>query len=307
MSQNPLPNIMLIGGNAHPALANSLASELGVEVVPAEITAFADGEMRVRVAASVRNRTVVVVQPTCSPVNDNLMVLALSVDAIRAAGASRVTAIVPYFGYARQEQRQVAGDCRSAQVAARLLGLVGLDELVTLDLHAPALESAFPFPTTNLRAEDVFVERIRSWGLGAGAIVSPDAGGMKRAQRFAAALGCSTAVVAKSRPGPDMAVAYSVLGDVADKTCVLVDDIASTGRTLAGAAAALLQAGAGCVHAVFTHAVMAPGALDRLLDAPLGRIATSNSIPVAGHLRLEIVSIAPLLAECVRKLCKLAP
>src|SRR5579885_3566757 len=159
--------MQLISGNAHPVLAENLARELRLPRVAAEVGAFADGETRVHLAQDVREATVILVQPTCPPVNDHLMVLALLADAARAAGAARVVGVVPYFGYARQEQRGRPGDPRSAQVAARLLGSVGLDHLVTLDLHAPALESALPMPATLLRAEDVFRTsgsgRARTW------------------------------------------------------------------------------------------------------------------------------------------------
>ncbi len=166
LPRSPLA-LKLFSGNAHPALANGLSGELKAPLSPAEITAFADGETRVRLCEDVRDAAVVIVQPTPPPVNDHLMVLALMVDAARAAGAARVTAVVPYLGYARQEQRARPGDPRSAQVVARLLGAVGLDHLVTLDLHAPALESAFPMPATLLRAEDAFRTsgsgRARTW------------------------------------------------------------------------------------------------------------------------------------------------
>jgi ribose-phosphate pyrophosphokinase len=295
--------IKLFAGNAHPALAQDLARELNISLESAEVGAFADGETRVHIASDVRDAQVFILQPTCPAVNDHLMVLALLIDAARAAGAARVTALVPYFGYARQEQRSHVGDARSAQVVARLLDAVGLDHLVTLDLHAPALESSFPMPATLLRAEEVFVPEITSWNLGEPVIVGPDAGGLKRAQRYAAALGTRVVAIAKDRPRPDMAQPLQVLGDVRNSNCVIVDDMASTGRTLIGAAEALHRAGAREVHAVFTHAVMAPGALDRLLVAPLGCLMTSDSIPVPAHPRLQVVRIAPLLARTVRQLC----
>src|SRR6516225_4816171 len=162
MATAPRLPMKLLAGNAHPALAEDLARELGVPLVTAEVGAFADGEARVHVSQDVRDAAVFIVQPTCPPVNDHLMILALLADAVRAAGAARVTGIVPYFGYARQEQRSDTGDARSAQVVGRLLGGVGLDHLVTLDLHAPALESALPMPVTLLRAEEVFLPRVRS-------------------------------------------------------------------------------------------------------------------------------------------------
>ncbi len=295
--------VKLVSGNAHPALAEDLAFELQQPLVPAEIGAFADGETRVHITEDVRDADVFIVQPTCSPVNDHLMVLALLVDAVRAAGATRVIGIVPYFGYARQEQRGCGGDPRSAQVVGRLLGSVRLDHLVTLDLHAPALESALPMPATLLHAEEVFLPRIKNWGIKDLIVVAPDAGGMKRAQRYALALNACLAVIAKDRPRPDVATPVQVLGDVKGRVCLVVDDMASTGRTLSGAAEALRQAGAREVHAVFTHAVMAPGAMDRLAASRFGKLLTSDSIPVTANPSLEVVPIAPLLAKTMRYLC----
>ncbi|HWB14000.1 MAG TPA: ribose-phosphate pyrophosphokinase [Pirellulales bacterium] len=292
--------LKLIAGDAHRALAEDVARELAIPLDPVEITPFADGETRVLLTFDARGTDLFVLQPTSPPVNDHLMTLALIVDAARAAGAARVTAIVPYFGYARQERRSQVGASLSAQVAARLLASVGLDHLVTLDLHAPALESAFPMPATLLDCVELFVPVVKSWGIPNLVVVSPDAGGMKRAQRLAAAVNAQLAVVAKERPQPDRAVPLKVLGNVGDRSCVIVDDMASTGRTLAGAAKALERAGAREIHAIFTHAVMAPEAMERLITAPLKRIATSDSISVARHPRLEVVSTAPSLARTIR-------
>ncbi len=303
MMTAPRGPVRIIAGNAHPALAENLSLELKVPLLTAEVGAFADGETRVRIAEDVRHADVFLVQPTCPPVNDHLMVLALLADAVRAAGAARITGIVPYFGYARQEQRSRPGDPRSAQVVGRLLGSVGIDHLITLDLHAPALESALPMPATLLRAEEVFLPRIKSWGIRDLVVVTPDAGGLKRAQRFALALDAPLAVIAKERPRPDSASPLQVLGEVKDRVCLVVDDMASTGRTLAGAADALRRAGAQQVHAIFTHAVMAPGAADRLLAARFGKVLTSDSIPVSADSWLEVAPIAPLLACAVRYLC----
>ncbi len=292
----------LVSGNAHPALAETLASELGWPLTPAEVGAFADGETRVRVTGDVRDTTVVVVQPTCTPVNENLMVLALLADALRAAGAGRVIGVVPYFGYARQEQRGCPGDPRSARVVGGLLGCVGLDHLVTLDLHAPALESALPMPATILHAEELFLPRVRGWAIPDMVIVAPDAGGLKRAQRYALELRTGLGVITKERPGPDAAMAVHVLGQVAGRACLVVDDMASTGHTLAGAADALRRAGAREVHAIFTHAVMAPGAPERITAAEFGKVLTTDTIPEMADLRAERVPVAPLLARAIRDL-----
>jgi ribose-phosphate pyrophosphokinase len=299
--------LKLISGNSHRPLAEDLAGELDVDLETVEIGAFADGEVRVHIAADVRGADVVIVQPTCPPVNEHLLTLALLADAARAAGAALVIGVVPYFGYARQEQRGRVGEARSAQVAAKLLAAVDVDHLVTLDLHAPALESAFPMPATILQADELFLPLVRSWAISDLVVVSPDAGGLKRAQRYALALNAPLAAIAKHRPSADAAVVMDVLGDVRDRTCLIVDDMASTGRTLAAAAAALQQRGARQVHAIFTHAVMAPGALERLTSAPLGRLVASDSVPILQHPRLEVVRTGSLLAASVRRLVQCGP
>lgn len=297
--QHPL---RLIAGNAHPRLAESLAAELDVPLSTVEIEAFADAETRVHVGDDVRHADVYLLQPTCTPVNEHLMVLALLADAARAAGAARVRGVVPYFGYARQDERGRAGDPRSAQVVGRLLGAVGVDHVITLDLHSPALESALPMPVTHLRADELFLPRVESWNLRDLVVVSPDAGGMKRAQRYARGLGAPLAAIAKHRPQPDVAAALCVLGDVQGRDCVIVDDMASTGRTLHGAAEALRRAGARNLHAIFTHAVMAPGAMEQIRRARFGNVLTSDSLPTAAESWLEVVAIAPMLARAVRHL-----
>ena len=297
-------HVILVSGNAHPTLAREVAGQLGIPLTVAEVTAFADGETRLHIAGDVRDADVFIVQPTCPPVNDHLMVLALLADAIRAAGAARITAVVPYFGYARQEQRARSGDPRSAQVVCRLLGSVGIDHLITLDLHATALESALPMPTTMLRSEDLFLPVIKSWQVRDLAVISPDAGGMKRAQRYATTLEAPLAVIAKQRPRPDSAEQLQLLGEVRDRACVIVDDMASTGRTLSGAAEVLRLAGAREVRAIVTHPVMAPGALERLSTARFAKLLTSDSIPVTSNSAIEVVSMVPLLAKTIQQLAR---
>lgn len=294
--------LRLVSGSAHPALAAELSAELQVPLSHADCTRFADGETRVHIEGDLRGTTVCIVQPTAPPVNDHLMELTLLIDAARSAGAARVIAVVPYLAYSRQEQRSAVGDPRSAQVIARLLDSVGLDHLVCVDLHAPALESSFAMPLTQLAAAAVLSPPIRQWQLAQPVIVSPDAGGMKRAQRVAAELRAELAVAVKERYGPDQARSLRVLGDVRGRSCVLVDDMASTGQTLAHAAEALRAAGARDVRAVFTHAVMAPGAVERLQAARLEAIVTTNTIPLAPAAGFQVVSVARELGAAVRSL-----
>lgn len=229
--------IALIAGDAHPQLADEIARLAGAVPIQASVSAFADGETRVRIDADVQDADTYIVQPTCTPTNERLMTLALMADAARCAGAARITAVLPYFGYARQDVMNTPGEPRSAQLAARLLRTAGIDRAAVLELHSPALESAFEIPLVHLRADELMVPAVREWGISDLTIVSPDAGGLKRAQRYAGALGAPVAVVAKTRPAPDVAAALYVLGDVRKRSCLIVDDMASTGRTLVSAAA----------------------------------------------------------------------
>lgn len=286
----------IVPGDAHPALARDIARQAGLPLVKVSIAAFADGETRVRIEEDVGGRDLYLVQPTCAPANERLATLALLADAARAEGAARVTAVIPCFGYARQDVRK-AGEPRSAQLAARLLAAAGIGRLIVLELHSPALESAFPMPVTQLRADDVLLPVIRRPCV----IVSPDAGGLKRAQRYALALGAPLAVVTKERSGDDMAAPLQVLGEVRGRDCMIVDDLASTGRTIAGAARALAAAGAREAHAAFVHAVMAPGALERMRAAGVRSIVTTDSVGPLSAAGVEVVSSAPLFASALRK------
>lgn len=288
---------VLVCGDAHPELARALAHLAGLPLAAASIAAFADGETRVRIEEDVAGRDVILVQPTSPPVNERLMTLALLADAARAAGAAQVAAVIPYFGYARQDMRKHAGEPRSAQLAARVLACAGIGRVWTLELHAPALENAFPMPVVQLLADALLVPLLAERRY---TLVSPDAGGLKRAQRCARALGAPLAAIAKARPGDDIAVPLSVLGDVRGKACIILDDLASTGRTIAGAARALAAAGAAEVHACFVHAVMAEGALARMREAGVERLIATDSVgTLAGH-DLELVPVAPLFAAALR-------
>jgi ribose-phosphate pyrophosphokinase len=294
-----MKNIALIAGDAHPELARGIAQRSGAEMIPAAVTAFADGETQVRIEGDVRGTDLYIVQPTSAPTNERLMTLALLADAARAADAARITAVIPYFGYARQDVRNRSGEARSAQVAARILAAAGIDRVVALELHSPALESAFEMPLTHLAADELMLPVVRGWRLGDLVVVSPDAGGVKRAQRYATALAAPLAVIVKTRPRDDIAVPLQALGDVRGRACLIVDDMASTGRTIAGAAQTLLEAGAREVHALFVHAVMAPGALERITAAGVRRIASTDSVPHARDPRVEIVPTASLLANAL--------
>jgi len=294
--------IALMAGDADRELARAIARSMGTSLLPVSVSAFADGEMRVRIEAEVCDADLYLVQATSAPTNERLMTLALLADAARAAGAARITAVVPYFGYARQDARNSPGEPRSAQLAGRILHCAGVERMVVLELHSPALESAFEMPLVHLRADELMLPAIQSCGFSGLTIVSPDAGGLKRAQRYATALAAPLAVVAKMRPRDDVAVARQVMGSVRGRSCLIVDDMASTGGTIAGAAQALLEAGAAAVHALFIHAVMAPGALERVCAAAVQTIITTDSVRSVPDPRVRIVPIAPLLAQTLDRL-----
>lgn len=294
--------LAVVAGDAHPELAREIAALSGAELIPAGVSAFADGETRVRIDADIRGRDLYIVQPTSTPPSERLVTLALIADAARGGSAARVSAVIPYFGYARQDVCYGPGEPRSARVAARILGGAGIERVVALELHSPALESAFEMPITHLRADEPVLAAIRSWQIRDLAIVSPDAGGLKRAQRYAAALSAPLAAIVKIRPRSDVAVPLQVLGEVRDRACVIVDDLASTGRTIEGAARTLRDAGAREVHALFIHGVMAPGALERIGAAGVRRIVTTDSVRPTRDPRVETVPVAGLFADALAAL-----
>ncbi len=295
-------SVSLLAGDAHPTLAHAVARRCDATLAPLLTGAFADGETRVRIECDLTQQDVYIVQPTSAPTAERLMTLAFIADAARGAGAARITAVVPYFGYARQDVRKHPGEPRSARLAGKLLREAGVDRLVTVELHSPALESAFDMPMLHLEADAALVPAVRGWALDRPIVVSPDAGGMKRAQRYAGALDAPLAIIAKTRPRDDVALAVEVLGDVRDRECLIVDDMTSTGRTIAEAAHALHAAGAASVHALFVHAVMATGALARIHEAGVRRILTTDSVRVLDDSRVEVVSIAPLLAQTITRM-----
>jgi ribose-phosphate pyrophosphokinase len=286
--------VAILPGDAHPALAQEIAEQAALPVLAASIGAFADGETRIRIESDVRGLDVVLVQPTSTPTNERLMTLALLADAARCAGAARVRAVIPYFGYARQDVRDLPGAPRSAQLAARLLATAGVQQVIALELHSPALESAFPMPVLHLQADELMLPLLRSRDL---VIVAPDAGGLKRAQRYAMALGTPLAAVAKTRTAADVAVPLAVLGEVHGRDCMIVDDMASTGGTVAGAAEALYAAGARNVNALFIHAVMAPGALERMRGAGVQELISTDGVGPLALPGVRVVATAPLFAR----------
>lgn len=298
-------NLAVVAGPGNPGLGQRTAAALGAAPAPLVLERFPDGELYVRVDEGVRGADVYLVQPTCPPVDARLLELLLLADACRLAGAARLTAVVPYLGYARQDRRTAAGEPLGARLAATLLGASGIDRLVAVDLHQPAIESAFPVPVVHLSAVPLLADAIRA-GLPEGVVVvSPDLGAVRLAERYARILRAPAAVVHKTRlSGAEVAV-RAVIGEVRGLAPLVVDDMITTGGTIQAAVRALLEAG--CrpeVAVVATHALLVAPAAERLAGLPLRRVIATDSVPGADRLpvALERVGLAPLLADAIGRL-----
>lgn len=299
--------LQIFSGNANRPLAQEIAAHLNINLGRAMIGTFRNGETRVKVEENVRGSDVFVVQPTCTPVNHNLMELLLLIDALRRASAARVTAVIPYYGYAKQEKKTTGREPISAKLVANLIRTAGADRVLTMDLHAPAIEGFFDIPVDHLQAGPILAEHIRDLGLPRIVVVSPDAGGVGRANSFRERLGAGLAIIAKQRPQPDVAEMLDMVGDVEGKTAVIVDDMISTGGTLAEAARALRDRGAVAVYACATHGIFAGDAPDIMARSALVETIVTNTIPLperCEEARIRAISVAPLFAEAIMRIHK---
>jgi ribose-phosphate pyrophosphokinase len=268
------------------------------------ITRFADGEYDVKIAESVRGADVFLVQSTCQPVSENLIQLFIILDALRRASAGRITAVIPYYGYARKEKKTQPRDPISAKLMADIITLAGANRVIALDLHADAIQGFFDIPVDHLTAEKLIVDYIRKLRLANAVVVSPDIGGAKRVGDVARHLDLPIAFVYKRRPKDDVVSEQRVVGEVAGMDAVVVDDLISTGGTLVGVSKALRAEGATSVRVLATHGVLAGNAVEQLTNAPLEEIVITDSIPLAAnkqHPKIKVLSVAPLLAEAIRR------
>jgi ribose-phosphate pyrophosphokinase len=297
--------LKLIAGQANVPLAESVARRLNVGLVSRKIRRFPDGELHVELDDTVRGDDVYIVEPTGPPVEERIFELLFLADACRRAGAGGLTAVVPYFGYARQDRRASGREAVGARVVADLLAVSGIQRLVAVDLHVVSLEGFFAMPLEHLTAVPVLLEHVRTWVSDASVVVAPDLGAAKLAERYSSALHLPVAIVHKQRLTGEQVRAHAISGDVRDRVPIIVDDMVSTGGTIEAAAAALLSAG--CrpeISVAATHGVLAGAAFDRLPRLGLKRFVVTDSltIPSTGELPLEVVSVASLLAEAIDRL-----
>lgn len=291
-------------GNANPRLASDICACLGIEPVRGQVSRFSDHEIRVEIDESVRGDDVFIIQPTCAPVNDHLMELLIAIDAFRRASAARITAVVPYFGYGRQDKKIKPREPISAKLVSKLITSAGADRLLTMDLHALQIQGFFDFPVDHLPAGPIIADHLIARGLSGPdvVVVSPDVGGVGMARAYADRLDANVAIIVKRRPQPNQVEVFEVIGDVADKICVMVDDIVDTAGSLTVGARALCDRGARAVTACATHPVLSGSAAERLEDSPIENLVVTDTIPIRPEHRgckIEVLSVARSLAEAI--------
>jgi len=299
--------IRVFSGNSNPQLAREICSSLHVELGAARVRNFSDGEIMVEIGENVRGRDVYIIQSTCAPTNTNLMELLIMADALKRASAATITAVIPYYGYARQDRKAAPRTPITAKLVADLITTSGVDRVVTIDLHAGQIQGFFNIPVDNLYAAPVILNYLKGRFDGQPMVmVTPDAGGTERARAFAKRLGCSLAVIDKRRTGPNVAEIMHLIGDVRDKVAILLDDMVDTAGTLTQAAKALKENGAKAIFACATHGVLSGPAIERINNSDIEEIVLTDTIPLAGKQeqssKVRVLSVAALLAEAIKRI-----
>ncbi|MEK9626854.1 MAG: ribose-phosphate pyrophosphokinase [Gammaproteobacteria bacterium] len=303
-----IDDLTLFTGNANPELAREVAGQLGIGIGRATVSTFSDGEVNVEIMENVRGADVYVMQPTCAPASKHLMELLVMIDALRRSSAERVTAVMPYFGYARQDRRpRTARVAITAKLVADMIGVSGADRVVTMDLHADQIQGFFDIPVDNIYAAPVLNGELWRYAPESLMVVSPDVGGVVRARAMAKQLGVELAIIDKRRPKANEAKVMHIIGSVQDRSCVLMDDMVDTANTLCEAAAALKDAGAIEVKACCTHPVLSGKAVERIEASELDEVVVTNSIPLSeeakkNSTKIRQISVASLLAESIRRI-----
>jgi ribose-phosphate pyrophosphokinase len=298
---------MVFAGNANPQLATAVTQNLGIPLGRAHVGRFSDGEVTVELLENVRGKDVFVLQSTCAPTNDNLMEMMIMVDALRRASAGRITAAMPYFGYARQDRRpRSARVAISARLVANMLSSAGVDRLLTMDLHSDQIQGFFDIPVDNIYATPILIKHLEAQNHPNLIVVSPDIGGVVRARAVAKQLHCDLAILDKRRPRPNVAEVMNIIGEIEGRTCVIMDDMVDTANTLCQAAAALKERGAAKVLAYATHPVLSGPAVERISRSHIDQLVVTDTIPLstaaAACDRITQLSVADLLAETIRRI-----
>jgi ribose-phosphate pyrophosphokinase len=310
MQVQPHPDFMVFTGNANPALAQEMAGHLGIQLGAATVGRFSDGEVTVEINQNVRARDVFVVQSTCAPTNENLMELLIMVDALKRASAERISAVIPYFGYARQDRRPRSARVPiSARVVADLLQTVGVSRVLTMDLHADQIQGFFDIPVDNIYASPILLSDVRHKNYEDLIVVSPDVGGVVRARALAKQLGTDLAIIDKRRPKANVSEVMHVIGEIDGRNCVIMDDMIDTAGTLVKAAEVLKERGARHVYAYCTHPVFSGPAIERLAKGTaLDEVVVTNTIPLSdaalGCSKIRQLSVAPLFAETISRIAR---
>ncbi|MCG3194241.1 MAG: Ribose-phosphate pyrophosphokinase [Thermoanaerobaculia bacterium] len=306
MPDSTIGDLKVFGGRAHPSLTAEICRNLGLEAGKVTLYNFSDGENYCQIEENVRGGDVFIVQPTCSPVNNNIMELLILLDAFKRSSASRITAVLSYYGYARQDRKDKPRVPITAKLVADLLVAAGADRLLCVDLHAPQIQGFYNIPVDHLFAAPILLDAIRDSQLDPLTVVSPDAGGVERARAFARRLGCGLAIVDKRRKGKNEVEVLHIIGDVRDRNCIIIDDIIDTAGTLINTVQALQANGARRIFAACVHPVLSGPALERINSSAIERVFCTNTLPVDDKVQkspiLTPLSIAPLLAEAIRRI-----
>ncbi|GAA7905632.1 ribose-phosphate pyrophosphokinase [Helicobacter pylori] len=293
----------IFSGSAHPVFGKEVSKHLGFPLSKAVIGKFSDGEINIQISESVRGKDIFIIQPTCVPVNDNLMELLVMVDALRRSSANSITAVLPYFGYARQDRKAAPRVPITAKMVANLMQEVGIERIITMDLHAGQIQGFFDVPVDNLYGSIVFRDYIRSKALKNPVIASPDVGGVTRARYFANQMGLDLIIVDKRREKANESEVMNIIGSAKERDVILVDDMIDTAGTICKAALALKEQGATSVMALGTHAVLSGNAIKRIKESALDEVVVTNSIPLVQKCdKITTLSVAPLFAEVIRRI-----
>ncbi|MEA1948773.1 MAG: ribose-phosphate pyrophosphokinase [Thermodesulfobacteriota bacterium] len=298
-----MSDFVIFSGNSNPILSQKICEYINVPLGGEKVKRFSDGEIQIEIDENVRSKDVFVIQSICSPVNENLVELLLMLDALKRASADRITAVIPYYGYARQDQKVAPRVPISAKLVADLLTVAGATRIITMDLHSGQIQGFFNIPVDNLFAAPVVIDYIRKKFNNDLVIVSPDAGGVERARAFAKRLNAGLAIIDKRRDAPNQAKAMAVIGDVADKVVVILDDMVDTSGTLVEAAGAIMKNGAREVHASCSHPVLSGPAIERIEDSDLKTLVVTDTIPLKKNAnacdKIKVLSISELIGEAI--------